>query len=98
MLREQLETHMDKALIGFLIIFGILHLLLVVIPITTTLRATISGKSKILWCAFLVFLPIIGAALFHFRFRTSLFLGKTWEPSPHDLGVRNPHDSPNDRD
>jgi len=89
---------MDKALIGFLGLFGILHLLLVVVPITTTLRATISGKSKILWCAFLVFLPFIGVALFHIRFRTSLFLGKKWEPSPHDLGVRNPRDSSNDRD
>jgi glucan phosphoethanolaminetransferase (alkaline phosphatase superfamily) len=89
---------MDKALIGFLVIFMILHLLLVVVPITTTLRANISGKSKILWCAFLALLPFIGVALFHFRFRSSLFLGKTWEPSPHDLGVRNPHDSTNDRD
>ena len=89
---------MDKALIGFLGLFGILHLLLVVVPITTTLRATISGKSKLLWCAFLVFLPFIGAALFHFRFRTSLFSGKVWEPSPHDLGARNPHDSTKDRD
>jgi len=89
---------MDNALIGFLVILGILHLLLVVVPITTTLRASISGKGKILWCAFLVFLPFIGVALFHFRFRTSLFLGKTWEPSPHDLGVRNPRDSSNDRD
>ena len=89
---------MDKALIGFLGLFGILHLLLVVVPITTTLRATISSKSKILWCAFLAFLPFIGVALFHFRFRTSLFLGKTWDPSPHDLGARNPNDSTNDRD
>ena len=89
---------MDKALIGFLVVLGILHLLLVVVPITTTLRASISGKSKILWCAFLVLLPFIGVALFHLRFRTSLFLGKTWEPSPHDLGVRNPHDSSKDRD
>jgi len=89
---------MDKALIGFLGVFGILHLLLVVVPVTTTLRASISGKSKILWCAFLVLLPFIGVAVFHFRFRTSLFLGKTWEPSPHDLGVRKPHDSSKDRD
>jgi hypothetical protein len=89
---------MDKALIGFLVVLGILHLLLVVVPITTTLRASISGKSKILWCAFLVLLPFIGVALFHFRFRTSLLLGKTWEPSPHDLGVRNPHDSSKNRD
>jgi hypothetical protein len=89
---------MDKALIGFLVVFGILHLLLVVVPITTTLRATISVKSKILWSAFLTFVPFIGVAFFHFRFRTSLFLGKTWEPSPHDLGVRKPPDSSNDRD
>jgi hypothetical protein len=89
---------MDKALVGFLVLFGILHLLLVVVPIITTLRASISGKSKILWCSFLMFLPLIGVALFHFRFRTSLFLGKTWEPSPHDLGVRNPRDSSNNRD
>ncbi len=89
---------MDKALTGFLILFGILHLVLVVVPISTTLRASISAKSKFLWCSFLVFLPLIGVALFHFRFRSSLFLGKTWEPSPHDLGVRNPHDSSNNRD
>lgn len=89
---------MDKALTGFLGVFGILHLLLVVVPVTTTLRASISGKSKILWCAFLVLLPFIGVAVFHFRFRTSLFLGRTWEPSPHDLGARKPHHSSNDRD
>ena len=89
---------MDKALTGLLGVFGILHLLLVVVPVTTTLRASISGKSKILWCAFLVLLPFIGVAVFHFRFRTSLFVGKTWEPSPHDLGVRKPHDSLKDRD
>jgi hypothetical protein len=89
---------MDKALIGFLVILGILHLLLVVVPITTTLRASISARSKILWCAFIAFLPFIGVALFHFRFKTSLFLGKSWEPSPHDLGVRKPHDSSNPRD
>jgi hypothetical protein len=89
---------MDKALIGFLGLLGILHLLLVVVPVTTTLRASISAKSKLSWCAFLVLLPFIGAALFHFRFRSSLFRGKPWEPSPHDLGVRKPHDSANDRD
>jgi len=89
---------MANALTGFLVVFGILHLLLVVIPITTTLRASISGKSKLLWCVFLVLLPLIGVALFHFRFRTSLFLGKTWEPTPHDLGVRNAHDSKKNRD
>ena len=88
---------MDSALKGFLIIFGIFHLLLIVVPISTTLRASISAKSKLFWCAFLAILPIIGVAFFHFRFRSSLFLGKPYEPSPHDLGVRKSHDSQNDR-
>jgi hypothetical protein len=89
---------MDKAIVGFSIVFGVLHLLLIVVPISTTLRASISAKSKIFWCAFLVTLPFIGVAFFHFRFRSSLFMGKPYQPSPHDLGVRNPSDSPNDRD
>jgi hypothetical protein len=89
---------MDKALIGFLGVLGILHLLLVVVPFTTTLRASISAKSKLLWCAFLLLLPFIGVALFHFRFRSSLFQGKVWEPSSHDLGAIKPHDSTKDRD
>ena len=89
---------MDKALTGFLAVFGFLHLLLVVVPVMTTLRASITTNSKIMWCAFLVFVPFIAVLIFHFRFRTSLFLGKKWDPSAHDLGVRKPHDSTKDRD
>ena len=89
---------MNNALIGFLALFGILHLLLVVVPISATLRAPISARSKGLWCAFLLCLPFIAVALFHFRFRSSLFRGKPWEPSAHDLGVRKPHDATRDRD
>ena len=89
---------MEKAIIGFLVVFGFLHLLLVVIPIRTTLRASISTKSKICWCAFLVFLPFIAVAFFHFRFRSSLFMGKPYQPTPHDLGVRSSNYSPDDRD
>ena len=89
---------MDKAIVGVLAVFGILHLLLIVVPISTTLRASISAKGKIFWCAFLVLLPFIGVAYFHFRFRSSLFMGKPYEPSPHDLGARNLPDSRKDRD
>ncbi len=88
---------MDSALIGFLVVFGAIHVLLIIVPIRTTLRAPISGISKILWCAFLVILPFVGVAFFHFRFRSSLFLGKSYEPSPHDLGVRSDNYSQNDR-
>ena len=88
---------MDKALTGFLIVFGILHLLLIVVPINTTLHAAISAYSKICWSAFLIFMPFIGVAVFHFRFRSSLFLGKPYQPSPHDLGVRSDKHSPDHR-
>jgi hypothetical protein len=88
---------MDSALKGFLLLFGVFHLLLIVVPINTTLRASISAKSKLAWCAFVATLPIIGVVFFHIRFRASIFLGKPYEPSPHDLGVRKPNDSEKDR-
>lgn len=89
---------MDSAIIGFLVLFGIVHLLLIAIPVGTTLHSPISMQSKLLWCAFLIFLPIVGAALFHYRYRTGLFHGKPYEPSAHDLGAGNWRDSPDDRD
>ena len=89
---------MDKALVGILVVFGFLHLLLLVIPVITTARATISTRSKMLWILFLLFLPLIGVAFFHFRFRISLFHGSKWEPTAHDLGARNPHDTTKPRD
>ena len=89
---------MDSAVIGFLGLLGIAHLLLIVIPLGTTLKASISIQSKLAWCAFLIFLPFIGAALFHFRYRTSLFHGKPYEPSAHELGARNWSDSPDKRE
>jgi len=77
---------MSKVQIGMLAVAGIIHLLLVIVPIVTTVRASISAKSKLVWCAFLVLIPIIGIAYFHFRFRSSLFHGKSYEPTPEDLG------------
>ncbi len=50
-----------------------------------TLRVSISVKSKSIWCAFLVLLPFIGVAFFHFRFKPSLYQGKTYEPTSQDL-------------
>jgi len=88
---------MDAALIGFLALLGLIHVILVVVPVVTTVGAPISLKSKLLWCTFLLFLPFVGVAVFHVKCRASLFLGKPWEPSAHDLGVRKPHDSTKDR-
>jgi hypothetical protein len=64
---------MSSALKGMLILIAISHFMLIVIPVLNTLYASISKKSKLFWCAFLIFLPFVGAAVFHFRYRNSLF-------------------------
>jgi hypothetical protein len=64
---------MSSALKGILILIAISHFMLIVIPVLNTLYASISKKSKLFWCAFLIFLPFVGAAVFHFRYRNSLF-------------------------
>ncbi|MFT5112301.1 MAG: hypothetical protein ACI8P9_001625 [Parasphingorhabdus sp.] len=44
-------------------------------------HTSISGMSKILWCLFLIILPLLGALIFHFRFRLSLIQGQAYEIS-----------------
>jgi len=87
---------MDNVLIGFLVILIPIHVLLIWIPITSTLRATISAKSKILWCGFLLFLPLLGVAVFHFNYRTSLFQGKVYEISAAEERARSGTLAPRD--
>lgn len=89
---------MDSALIGFLIVFGAFHLLLVVPPIMNTFKASISAKSKIFWCLFLMLLPLIGVLIFHFRYRASLFHGKTYEISAAEERARSGTLAPRDDD
>ncbi len=89
---------MDTALIGFLVIFIPIHVLLISTPIAHTLRATISAKSKILWCAFLLFIPLIGAAVFHFKYKTSLFQGKAYKISAAEERARSGTLAPRDDD
>ena len=64
---------MNSAIKGVLILIGISHIILIIIPVLDTLYASISKRSKLLWCAFLIFLPCVGAAVFHFRYKASLF-------------------------
>ena len=64
---------MSSALKGVLVVAAIAHLLLIAVPLTNTLYASISKKSKLVWCAFLVFLPFVGAVVFHFQYRDSIF-------------------------
>jgi hypothetical protein len=89
---------MDKTLIGFLVVFGVSHLLLVAIPITKTLQASIPGKSKLFWCLFLVLLPFIGVTIFHFRYRVSLFQGESYEISAAEERARSGTLAPRDDD
>jgi len=89
---------MSKELIGFLTLFGIAHLLVVAVPIVDTLQASISRKSKIFWCLFLLFIPLLGVALFHFRYKTSLFQGKVYEISAAEERARSGTLAPRDDD
>lgn len=64
---------MSNAFKGILILIAISHLILIVIPVLETLYSSITKKNKMFWCAFLIFLPFVGAAIFHFRYRSSIF-------------------------
>ena len=70
---------MSNALKGVLILLGVSHFLLVAIPILNTLYSSISAKSKMFWCSFLLLLPFIGVAIFHFRYRVGLFQEQSHE-------------------
>lgn len=89
---------MDKAWLGFFILFIILHVILIVVPIAHTLRAAISTKSKLLWCGFLVFVPLLGAGLFHFKYRASLLLGKSYQRSAAEERASSGTLAPDDHD
>ena len=81
---------MSKAIVGALFIIGVLHFLFVIVPLVNTARSNISVQSKLFWCAFLLFIPIVGAIVFHFRYRSGLLTGDPYEPTAHDLGATNP--------
>jgi len=89
---------MDKAWLGFFILFICVHVFLIVIPIAHTLRAAISTKSKLLWCGFLIFVPLFGAVLFHFKYRASLFLGKRYQRSAAEERASSGTLAPDDHD
>ena len=89
---------MSKSLIGFLAVIGMVHLFLIVIPIKDTLQASISTKSKLAWCLFLVLLPIIGAFVFHRWFKSGAYQGKNYEISAAEERARSGTLSPGDND
>ena len=89
---------MSNALIGVLALLGSVHCVLVVVPVVQTLRASISAQSKIAWCLFLLLIPFIAVAIFHFRFRASLFQGKSWQISAADERARSGTLAPRDDD
>ena len=89
---------MDNALVGFLAVFGFLHILLIAVPLVSVFRSSISTNSKLFWCVFVIFLPLIGVAIMHFRYRTSLFQGKPYEISAAEERARSGTLSPHDHD
>jgi len=87
---------MNNTLFGFLVFLIPLHLILVIIPLVHTFRAAISTKSKIFWCGLLVFFPLLGVGVFHFKHRIGLFQGRGYERSTAEerasSGTLAPHD------
>lgn len=89
---------MDSALFGFLVIFIPIHVLLIAIPISRTLRVPISVKSKMIWCGFLLFIPFLGAAVFHYKFKPGLYQGEPYEINAAEERARSGTLAPRDHD
>ena len=89
---------MDSAIVGGLGLFGLIHFVLIVVPLFNTLRAPISLQGKLFWCAFLVLLPIVGVVVFHFKFRSSVFQGEGWRESSEIERAKAGTLAPNDFD
>lgn len=87
---------MSNAIIGFLSLIGIVHAVLVLIPLIDTLKAEISWRSKLAWSLFLLLLPFVGVALFHFRYRSSVFHGEKFQLSADDERARSGTLAPRD--
>ena len=89
---------MSQALIGFISVVLIIHLILIAVPLRDTLRSGISTVSKTLWCLFLLLLPIVGAVVFHYRFRSGLYHGPAYERSAAEERAASGTLAPDDRD
>ena len=89
---------MSDALVGFLIFAGIIHFFLVLIPVIGTIKSVISVQSKLAWCLFLLLLPLIGVAIFHYYFRSSIFRGKKYQISAEEERSRSGTLAPDDND
>ena len=89
---------MDSALLGFLIVAGVLHLLFVVIPLMSVVRAPISTGSKLAWCVILLCLPFVGVAIMHFKYGIGLFQGRLYEISAAEERARSGTLAPRDDD
>ena len=89
---------MDNTIPGALVFFGFWHLFLIVIPFRNVARGTISLKSRIAWCALLVFIPFIGVSVMHFLYGTGLFQRTLYEVNSADERARLGTLAPNDHD
>lgn len=89
---------MSDALVGFLIFAGIIHFFLVLIPVIGTIKSVISVQSKLAWCLFLLLLPLVGVAVFHYYFRSSIFRGKIYHISAEEERSRSGTLAPDDND
>ena len=70
--------------LGALIALGGLHLLIIFPSLINLFRSGFAAKSKLGWFCLIVFMPIVGVALIHWRHGIGWFLDK-----PYELSVQN---------
>ena len=87
---------MSPAIIGLLSFIGLIHAAVVFVPVVETIKARISPQSKLVWCLFLLLVPLIGVALFHYRYRSSVFRGEKYKISADEERSRSGTLAPDD--
>ncbi|NKB76406.1 MAG: hypothetical protein GKR96_05010 [Gammaproteobacteria bacterium] len=89
---------MSSAVIGFLVVFGIVHMMLITIPILDVVKAPFSLRDRLIWVLLLLLLPVIGVGLYRFIYRSSLSNGTGYEVSAAEERARSGTLSPQDSD
>ncbi|NKB61790.1 MAG: hypothetical protein GKR95_06505 [Gammaproteobacteria bacterium] len=79
---------MDSALLGFLVVFGIWHAMLITIPIMDILRSSLPLKSKAVWSLFLLLLPMVGIGIYYLKYKSSLSQESRFEISAENERAR----------
>ena len=79
---------MSSEMIGFLVVFAIVHALLITLPIMDVIKAPFPLKSKLLWPLILLLLPLVGIGFYRLLYKSSLAQSERYEVNVTDLRAR----------